>query len=52
MYSPRVTAWVRYDFLSQGKISDVRIQCARKNCTDSDEMQPSEEFQLCLYYLP
>ena len=28
MNSPLVTAWVRYKFLCQGKISDVRIRCA------------------------
>ena len=25
-------AWVRYDFLSQGKISDILIRCARNSC--------------------
>ena len=28
MNSPLVTAWVRYKFLCQGKISDVSIRCA------------------------
>ena len=26
-------AWVRWDFLSQGKISDILIRCARNICT-------------------
>ena len=26
-------AWVRYDFLSQGKISDIHVRCARNRFT-------------------
>ena len=29
MYSPQATALVRYDFLSQDKIADILIRCAR-----------------------
>ena len=31
-------AWVRSDFLSQGKISDILIRCARNTCIRPPDM--------------